>query len=113
MQLSVHLLAGLAATLRAQIEMDRLMDLKIKHWDSMRAAGAFDKYDNARLAAVGPTPCVNGKAGEYSCEKVDLFSFLSHAQMGSATKEGNDVWGKQSQGYSDWAILTFLRMDLS
>ena len=97
MKLSALFLASLAATLHAQVEMDRLMDMKIKHWDSMRAAGVFDKYDNARVAAVGPTPCVNGKSGEYSCEKVDFLSFLSHAQMGSTTKEGNDVWGKQAQ----------------
>lgn len=78
------------------------MAMKIKHWDSMRAAGAFNKYDNtnARMQAVGPTPCVNGKAGEYSCDKVNLLSFLSHAEMGSSTKEGNDVWGKYSNVYA-------------
>lgn len=92
---SIVALAGLATTINAQAEMDRLMDLKIKHWTKMRAEGAFDKYDNARLQAVGPTPCVNGKAGEYACDKVDLLSLLSHQEMGSTTKEGNDIWGKQ------------------
>ncbi|KAG7005837.1 hypothetical protein G7Y79_00017g042190 [Physcia stellaris] len=90
---SLVALAGLATTINAQAEMDRLMDLKIKHWTKMRAEGAFNKYDNARLQAVGPTPCVNGKAGEYACDKVDLLSFLSHQEMGSTTKEGNDIWG--------------------
>lgn len=91
---SLVALAGLAATIHAQAEMDRLMDLKIKHWTKMRAEGAFDKYDNARMQAVGLTPCVNGKAGEYACDKVDLLSFLSHQEMGSTTKEGNDIWGE-------------------
>lgn len=97
MKLSIFLLVGLASSLHAQGEMDRLMDMKIKHWNSMRAAGVFDRYDNARMQAqpVGPTSCVNGKAGEYSCDKVDLLSFLSHQEMGSTTKEGNDIWGKQ------------------
>lgn len=96
MKLSGLLFLGFATSLHAQGEMDRLMELKIKHWNSMRAAGVFNKYDikdNARIQAVGPAPCVNGKAGEYSCDKVDLTSFLSHAEMGSTTKEGNDVWG--------------------
>lgn len=74
--------------------MDRLMQLKTDQRARMRAEGAFDKFDNARVGAVGPTPCTNGKAGEYSCEKVDMYGFLSHAQMGSTTKEGNDIWGK-------------------
>ncbi len=98
MKFSLVLLAGLASSIHAQGEMDRLMAMKIKHWDSMRAAGAFNKYDNAnaRMQAkpVGPIACVDGKAGEYSCDKVNLLSFLSHAEMGSATKEGNDIWGK-------------------
>ncbi|KAL8935010.1 MAG: hypothetical protein Q9216_005630, partial [Gyalolechia sp. 2 TL-2023] len=101
MKLSIILLAGLASSIHAQGKMDRLMDLKIKHWDSMRAAGAFNKFDNdnsrAAAQAVRPTPCVNGKSGEYSCDKVDMLSFLSHRQMGSTTKEGNDIWGKHDR----------------
>ena len=91
MKLSAMLLGALAAYAYAQAEMDRLMDLKLKHWAKMRAEGAFD---NARLQAVaGPMPCVNGKSGPYSCSKVDMLGFLSHQDMGSSTKEGNDVWG--------------------
>lgn len=74
--------------------MERLMRLKMDQRERMRAEGAFDIFDNVRLGAVGPTPCTDGKAGEYACERVDLRGFLSHAQMGSATKEGNDIWGK-------------------
>ncbi|KAI4289313.1 MAG: hypothetical protein L6R35_001413 [Caloplaca aegaea] len=95
MKFSTLLVATFATAIHAQVEMDRLMDLKTKQWDRMRAEGVFNRYDNpnARVQAVGPTACVNGKAGEYSCDKVNLLSFLSHAEMGSSTKEGNDIWG--------------------
>jgi hypothetical protein len=41
---------------------------------------------------LGKTPCVDGKAGEYSCESTNLLGFLSHQAMGNTTREGNDVW---------------------
>ncbi|KAL9626332.1 MAG: hypothetical protein Q9204_007392 [Flavoplaca sp. TL-2023a] len=93
MKFPTLLAAGLAASAHAQVEMDRLMRLKTDHWNQMRAQGAFNQYDNARLGAVRPEPCVNGKSGPYSCDRVDMLSFLSHSQLGSSTKEGNDVWG--------------------
>ncbi|MCJ1468788.1 hypothetical protein MMC07_007418 [Pseudocyphellaria aurata] len=71
--------------------MDHLMDLKLEHWGKMRAEGMFD---SGRVASVAQkVPCSGGKAGEYSCDHVDLLSFLSHEDMGSTTREGNDVWG--------------------
>ncbi|CAO1601301.1 hypothetical protein XANCAGTX0491_004968 [Xanthoria calcicola] len=93
MKISTLFTVGLAASVHAQVEMDRLMRLKTDHWNSMRAQGVFNRYDNARLGATAPAPCVNGKSGPYSCDKVDMLSFLSHSQMGSSTKEGNDIWG--------------------
>lgn len=39
------------------------------------------------------TACVDGKAGEYACNKIDLKAFLRHQDMGSRTRVGNDVWG--------------------
>ncbi|KAL8726143.1 MAG: hypothetical protein Q9166_006900 [cf. Caloplaca sp. 2 TL-2023] len=93
MKFSGLLVAGLAASIHAQVEMDRLMELKVNHWNKMRLEGVFDQFDNARLQAVIPVPCVNGKSGPYSCSNVDMLSFLSHQQLGSTTKEGNDVWG--------------------
>ena len=95
MKISTLFTVGLAASVHAQVEMDRLMRLKTDHWNSMRAQGVFNRYDNARLGAAVPAPCVNGKSGPYSCDKVDMLSFLSHSQLGSSTKEGNDIWGKQ------------------
>ncbi|KAL8757521.1 MAG: hypothetical protein Q9199_002164 [Rusavskia elegans] len=93
MRLPTLLTVGLAASVHAQVEMDRLMRLKTDHWNSMRAQGVFNRYNNARLGNATPVPCVNGKSGPYSCDKVDMLSFLSHSQLGSSTKEGNDIWG--------------------
>ena len=95
MKLSVAVVIGLTTTLYAQAEMNRLMDLKLKQWARMRAEGVFDKFDNRRLQSVGPLPCANKEAGEYSCNSVSLFSFLSHRETGSTRKKGNDVWGKR------------------
>ncbi|KAL8672788.1 MAG: hypothetical protein Q9168_002782 [Polycauliona sp. 1 TL-2023] len=93
MKVPTLLTLGLAAATHAQVEMDRLMKLKTDQRNQRRAQGAFNMYDNARLGAATPVPCVNGKSGPYSCDKVDMLSFLSHSQMGSSTKEGNDIWG--------------------
>ncbi|KAJ7075611.1 hypothetical protein B0H15DRAFT_791658 [Mycena belliarum] len=43
-------------------------------------------------------PCVEGYAGTgegntYSCSNLDLHSFTPHAELGSETGIGNDVWG--------------------
>lgn len=38
--------------------------------------------------------CVNGMAGEYPCENVDMLSFTSLRDLGSAPgANGNDIWG--------------------
>lgn len=43
------------------------------------------------MSAMGLTPCVNGMAGTFPCQNVDLASFLPLASIGGGT--GNDVWG--------------------
>lgn len=57
------------------------------------ANGDFD-VDRYEVAAA--TGCTDGKAGEYTCNNVDLKAFLRHQDMGSRTREGNDVWGTYS-----------------
>ncbi|KAJ6541524.1 hypothetical protein B0H19DRAFT_959067 [Mycena capillaripes] len=44
------------------------------------------------------TPCVSGYAGTeegstFSCNNLDLYSFTPHADLGSTTEFGNDIWG--------------------
>ncbi|KAH7021373.1 uncharacterized protein B0I36DRAFT_354038 [Microdochium trichocladiopsis] len=55
------------------------------------ASGAFDE-DRYSTLATGAA-CVDGKAGEYLCNNVDLKGFLRHQDLGSRTRVGNDVWG--------------------
>ncbi|KAK0670307.1 hypothetical protein QBC41DRAFT_318240 [Cercophora samala] len=71
---------------------EEVMALKIKQWETARANGLFggSKLYKALFSTV---PCKNGKAGEYSCKNVNLQAFLSHEDLGSASKAGNDVWG--------------------
>jgi hypothetical protein len=82
---------ALAATTTASETMSVLRKLKLDTWSAQSEAGIFD-ID--RYAAQAATACVNGKAGEYRCNKVDLVSFLRHQDMGSSTRRGNDIWGK-------------------
>ena len=49
---------------------------------------------NYKVAST--TACVDGKAGGYSCNNVDLKGFLRHQDLGSRTRVGNDVWGTYS-----------------
>lgn len=71
--------------------MAGLMSRKLDTRQRAREQGFFDlnKYPD-----LGRTACKDGKAGEYSCENVDLLSFISHQAMGSKTREGNDLWGE-------------------
>ena len=43
-------------------------------------------------ASLGSTPCAGGKAGEYECSNVDLLSFVSGKDLGTAG-DLNDIWG--------------------
>lgn len=83
-------LAALAGHATAET-MAQLKQLKLASWSAQAETGAFDVDRYEALAAT--TPCVNGKAGEYQCNKVDLISFLRHQDMGSSTRKGNDIWG--------------------
>ncbi|KAJ7617840.1 hypothetical protein FB45DRAFT_981248 [Roridomyces roridus] len=49
------------------------------------------------------TPCVAGYAGTeedhtFACNNLDLYSFTPHAQLGSTTEFGNDIWGWTYEG---------------
>ncbi|MBZ0089847.1 MAG: choice-of-anchor B family protein, partial [Thermoanaerobaculia bacterium] len=44
------------------------------------------------LAPQHRTPCENGMAGGYPCDKVDLLEFLPLSQIGGASG-ANDIWG--------------------
>lgn len=95
MKLSVVSLLSVAALATASHQgaktMEYLMSLKSQSRERARAQGLLNIN---RYPDEGQKKCTGGKAGEYACENIDLLSFLSHQAMGSATREGNDLWGK-------------------
>ncbi|GLB42071.1 hypothetical protein LshimejAT787_1100860 [Lyophyllum shimeji] len=80
---------------------DAIMRNKTERFAAKRAAGA---YDSRRHLPLSYTPCVNGRAGEFKCNNIDLHSFKSHADLGSATGEGSSSWGWTHEG-RDFAII--------
>jgi len=108
MKTSIALLASLAATINASptpnkraerieasdfgaaqlksagaqtaISMEVLKARKMEHQNAKEQAGQFAM--NA-YAAANSTACVNGQAGEYKCNNVDMLGFLRHQDMGS------------------------------
>ncbi|HEY0083430.1 MAG TPA: choice-of-anchor B family protein [Pyrinomonadaceae bacterium] len=53
--------------------------------------GGNGQPGNQPMSAMNSMPCVNGMAGTFPCQNVDLASFLPLANIGGGT--GNDVWG--------------------
>ncbi|KAF1983287.1 hypothetical protein K402DRAFT_361352 [Aulographum hederae CBS 113979] len=80
---------GLASTAAAGA-MERLQEMKIAQRESAKSHGVFapGKYNKR-----DKQKCKNGKAGVYSCNNIDMTDFMSHEEMGSTTREGNDIWG--------------------
>jgi choice-of-anchor B domain-containing protein len=60
--------------------------------------------DRPASAPIGPTECVDGRAGIFPCDNVDLASFVPLEQLGGGT--GNDIWGwTDPQTGSEYAIM--------
>ncbi|KAF5381289.1 hypothetical protein D9615_008330 [Tricholomella constricta] len=74
---------------------EAIMRNKTESFAARRAAG---KYDSRKHRPLSYIPCVNGRAGEFKCSNVDLYSFKSHAELGSATGEGSSSWGWTHKG---------------
>lgn len=60
------------------------------------AAGVFKSEQYPTITKH--TPCINGYAGEFRCNNVDLHYFASHADLGSVTGRGSSTWGWTSNG---------------
>ena len=47
-----------------------------------------------RPSSMAAVPCLDGMAGEYPCENVDMLSFVSLSDLGCESEGcgGNDVW---------------------
>ena len=66
------------------------------HEGEHHSAGGNGQPGGAPLVAMGFTPCVNGTAGPFPCNKVDLASLLPIADIDGTTGDSitaNDVWG--------------------
>lgn len=74
------------------ISMEKSKQMKIDQQARDERAGAFAEN---RYILQPATACKDGKAGEYSCNKLDLKGFLRHQDMQSRSRRGNDVWGKR------------------
>ncbi|KAK2741563.1 hypothetical protein FQN57_005546 [Myotisia sp. PD_48] len=85
------------------LTMARLMDMKISQREEFRSQNVFaaGKYGKTNRY----TRCRRGKAGEYGCDNVDMHGFLSHEEMGSKTREGNDVWGWTSRDGREFGAI--------
>lgn len=75
------------------VSMEDLKQMKLDQQSQDERAGAFAED---RYTAQSATTCKDGKAGEYSCNNLDLKGFLRHQDLQSRSRRGNDVWGKQS-----------------
>ncbi|CAH0045576.1 unnamed protein product [Clonostachys solani] len=76
----------------------RFMSIKMAQWAEEEALG---KMDSSQYPPLGYTPCVNGFAAAipgdelntFRCHNIDLYSFLSHADLGSWGGRGSSSWG--------------------
>jgi choice-of-anchor B domain-containing protein len=68
----------------------------LAHEGEHHSPGGNGQPGDAPLAAMAFTPCVNGTAGTFPCNKVDLASLLPVADIDGTAATGvtsNDVWG--------------------
>ncbi|OBT55090.1 hypothetical protein VE04_03571 [Pseudogymnoascus sp. 24MN13] len=110
MKLSIIAALGVATLVTSRsiktanhVAMERLMDMKVSSREKLRNDGYFaaGKWKSTKKVQA----CTNGKAGEYSCNGVDLQAFASHEDLGSKTKEGNDIWGWTSDDGREFAAV--------
>ncbi|KAF9497470.1 hypothetical protein BDN71DRAFT_584882 [Pleurotus eryngii] len=73
-----------------------IMDMKHRLWNAKEAAGVFNSARYSKIEDF--TPCVNGTANEFRCSNIDLYSFYSHADLGSKTGQGSSSWGWVHEG---------------
>ena len=68
----------------------------LAHEGEHHSPGGNGQPGDAPLAAMGFTPCADGMAGTFPCNKVDLAAFLPLADIDGTDAAGvtaNDIWG--------------------
>lgn len=81
--------------------MEEMMQKKLAFREKERALGRIGVAETNQAKV----PCRDGKAGEYQCNNIDQWGFLAHVDMGSRTREGNDIWGWTSADGREFAIV--------
>ncbi|MEE2776550.1 MAG: choice-of-anchor B family protein [Acidobacteriota bacterium] len=84
-------------------EIDVVKQHEEEHCHDERCEGGGGQ-GGVPIPSIGPRPCVNGRAGRFSCSQVDLWSFVSIEDIGGGA--GNDVWGWTDPATgSEYAIM--------
>jgi len=91
-----------AASAPNAVAMSTLRQRKESQFSKDKASGMYEK-DKYQVSSA--TECIDGKAGEYSCNNIDLKGFIRHQDTNSRTREGNDVWGWTSPSGREFALL--------
>ena len=85
------------------------MEKKVTIRQKWRGLGVFESQLYKRLTSY--QPCINGRSGRgkgresFRCNNIDMAGFLSHEDMGSTTREGNDVWGWTSENGREFVAV--------
>ncbi|KAL3420395.1 hypothetical protein PVAG01_08894 [Phlyctema vagabunda] len=88
---------------------EELMSLKMETWQKQRAAGSMEA---SQYPDLGYTPCIDGYAAAipgdsnntFRCTNIELYSFLSHASLGSSG-EGSSSWGWTSEDGREFVAI--------
>ncbi|WP_062063843.1 choice-of-anchor B family protein [Cellvibrio sp. OA-2007] len=70
-----------------------IADTKGLNREQQQYLNAKQTQVDAMAQAQVAVPCVAGKAGEFSCNKLDLLAHVPLATLGNSNSRGNDIWG--------------------
>lgn len=76
------------------------MERKKRFWEHMK----MNNQMGVAPSTTG-TPCVDGKAGDYSCSGIDMASMLSLKDLGCGG-DGSDMWGWTDADSNEYALAT-------
>lgn len=60
---------------------------------SIKDKSLLETYQKLTTLPEGPKPCVDGFAGDYNCNNIDLLSHLPLEEFSSNPTSANDIWG--------------------
>jgi hypothetical protein len=80
-----------------------LMGRKESTFAKQRNSGAYNSFRYKPVTKF--TPCEDGRAGNYQCGNIDLYSFTPHSELGSVSGEGSSIWGWTSDDGREIVIV--------